>query len=290
LSPPRPRTDRLLAVASGAAAIAAGALVLLIAVWLAAEAAAAVREVGLRRLLGAEGWAPTRGRLGMGPMVAASVAAAVGALLLALPLATLLAVFRLALAPRWLAGAMRLIVELLAATPSVVVGLIGLTTLVPALLRLAPPGASLLAGIVVLALMILPTLALLIEAALAATPPDDVAAAAALALPRSAVLLDVALPQARAAIGAAALVALGRALGETMAVLMVCGNVVRWPDGLLVPVRTLTANIALEMPYAVGLHRSSLFATGLLLLGAALLLLVAGRRLARGGAATGAHA
>jgi phosphate transport system permease protein len=290
LSPPRPRTDRLLAVASGAAAIAAGALVLLIAVWLAAEASAAVREVGLRRLLGAEGWAPTRGRLGMGPMVAASVAAAVGALLLALPLATLLAVFRLALAPRWLAGAMRLIVELLAATPSVVVGLIGLTTLVPALLRLAPPGASLLAGIVVLALMILPTLALLIEAALAATPPDDVAAAAALALPRSAVLLDVALPQARAAIGAAALVALGRALGETMAVLMVCGNVVRWPDGLLVPVRTLTANIALEMPYAVGLHRSSLFATGLLLLGAALLLLVAGRRLARGGAATGAHA
>lgn len=272
------RLDRALQLASAAAAAAALLLLLGLAAFLLRESAPALREVGLVRLVGDRGWHPTRGAFGMAPLVAASGAVALGALTLALPLALAVAFVRLAYAPPRLAALLRALLQLLAAVPSVVLGFFGLVTVVPLLLAIEPPGASLLAGMVVLALMVLPTLALLIEGALAGLPSGERAAAAALGLARTTVLLHLALPRARGAIGAALLVALGRALGETMAVVLVTGNVVQWPSALLAPVRTLTANLALELPYASGLHRSALFVAGLLLLGAtAALLLIASR-------------
>jgi len=155
--------------------------------------------------------------------------------------------------------------NLLAGIPSVVYGLWGLTELVPLIGRWQPPGASLLAAILVLTLMILPTVALTSFSALAAVPGDILAGAAALGITRKGQIISVALPAARNGISGGVLLAMARALGETMAVLMVAGNVVQNPTGLFEPVRSLTANIALEMAYATDHHRAGLFASGLFL-------------------------
>ena len=167
---------------------------------------------------------------------------------------------------------------MLAGIPSVVYGLWGLTVLAPLIARWQPPGVSVLAGALVLALMVLPTVALTASSALAAVPASLLQGAAALGLSRRAVVLGVALPAARGGIVGGVLLAAARALGETMALLMVAGNVVQMPSGLFEPVRVLTANIALEMAYASGDHRAALFASGVLLTALVLALaLTAGR-------------
>jgi len=140
-----------------------------------------------------------------------------------------------------------------------------LTQLVPWLAQWQPPGASLLAAVLVLTLMILPTIALTSAAALAALPNTLIQGAMALGLRNKTQILQVIIPAARQGIIGGTLLATARALGETMVVLMVAGNVVQHPTGLFEPVRVLTANIALEMAYAVADHRASLFASGLLL-------------------------
>lgn len=155
---------------------------------------------------------------------------------------------------------------LLAGIPSVVYGLWGLTVLVPLVSQWEPPGASLISAMLILALMILPTVALTSEAALAAVSHANLQGASALGLSRKGIVLGVALPSARKGIQTGVILATMRALGETMAVLMVAGNVVQTPTSLFDPVRMLTANIALEMPYAMGEHRAALFASGLLLM------------------------
>ena len=140
--------------------------------------------------------------------------------------------------------------------------------------RLHPPGVSLLAAILVLALMVLPTVALIADAAFAAIPSAYLRGAAALGLSRWGIIAGVALPAARTGLISGLLLAAGRALGETMAVLMVAGNAVQQPHGLFDSVRTLTANIALEMAYAMGDHRAALFVSGLALMLLVLLLVV----------------
>ncbi|MGR9108666.1 MAG: PstC family ABC transporter permease, partial [Gammaproteobacteria bacterium] len=162
-----------------------------------------------------------------------------------------------------------------------VYGLWGLTTVASWIGRLSPPGTSLLAGIFILALMILPTIALTSEAALAAVPGDYLRGAAALGLSRWATIRRVALPAAGSAIASGVLLAAARAMGETMAVLMVCGNVAQYPRSLFDSVRTLTANIALEMAYAMDYHRAALFVSGLLLM-LLVLLMVGAAELLRG--------
>ena len=157
-------------------------------------------------------------------------------------------------------------VQLLAGIPSVVYGFWGLVTLVPLVRELAPPGPSLFAGVLVLALMIVPTITLLSLAALERVPENLFQGAAALRLSRWATLRAVVLPSARAGLSTAVLLGTLRAVGETMAVLMVCGNVARTPTSVFDPVRTLTANIALELGYATSEHRSVLFVSGLALM------------------------
>ncbi|WP_291768614.1 phosphate ABC transporter permease subunit PstC [Limnobacter sp.] len=212
-----------------------------------------------------EPWYPLEGKRGLLPMVAASVLCALGAIAIALPLGIASALFAqyygysaLVTPYRWLLG-------LLAGIPSVVFGFWGLTVLVPLIAQYQPPGASLLAGVLILSLMILPTVALTAEAAFKAVPQSYLDGGHALGMKQSAIAFKILMPAARQGLIAGAVLAITRALGETMAVLMVTGNVVAMPASLFDPVRTLTSNIALEMAYAMNDHRASLFFSGFVL-------------------------
>jgi phosphate transport system permease protein len=260
------RADITLARVTGSIALAVAVLLGLVILLLIKESWSVLAGDGWVRFLESEGWFPLSGQFNLLPMLWATLAASTGALLIALPLGVLSAVFSRFYAPAGLVMSMRRVMVLLAGIPSVVYGLWGLTVLVPLIAQWEPPGASLLSAILILALMVLPTIALTSEAALAAVSPASLQGAAALGLSRKAIVLGVALPEARAGIVTGALLAAMRALGETMAVLMVAGNVVQTPGSLFDSVRVLTANIALEMPYATGDHRAALFASGLMLM------------------------
>ena len=223
-------------------------------------------RAGPAAFLGGGGWHPTLGRYGLAPMIFGTLATSAGAVLLAAPAGVLSAVFVRFYAPASVAVFYRRMIELSAGIPSVVYGLWGLATLVPLIARAHPPGASLLAGALILALMILPTVALTADAALANVPAEHLRGAAALGFSRWGTIRGVALPAARTGIITGLLLSVGRALGETMAMVLVCGNVVRVPSSVFDPVRTLTANIALEMAYATGDHRAALYVSGLALL------------------------
>ena len=257
--------DRLVGGALGA--LAAGSVLLfgLVLAFLLHEAAPVLLSGDALRFVASTGWFPLEQRFGVLPMVWATLVAMLGAMLLAAPLGLGAAIYERFYASPHVARVFRSLVALLAGIPSVVFGLWGLTVLVPLIAGWQPPGASLLAAILVLALMILPTVALTSASALAAVPQDWLRGAAALGLARKGLILGVALPAAGPGVVGGMLLATARALGETMAVLMVAGNVVQTPGSLFDPVRVLTANIALEMAYAMGDHRAALFASGLLL-------------------------
>jgi phosphate transport system permease protein len=252
----------LLRIASG---VAAG-LVLLILFFLLAESSPLLREVQAMGFITDASWQPSEGAYNLAPMLSGTLFAAGGALILATPLGIASALFIAYYAPPPAAGIYRRLVELLAGIPSVVYGFWALTTLVPLINELHPPGVSLLAGMLVLTLMILPTVALTAHAALLAVPDEYLRGAAALGMSRWSIIRGVVLPAARMGVTAGIILAAGRAIGETMAVLMVTGNVVQHASTVYDPIRTLAANIALEMPYALGDHRAALFVSGLALM------------------------
>jgi len=252
----------LLRIASG---IAAG-MVLLILFFLLAESLPLLREIPAVRFVTDSSWQPTEGAYNLAPMLSGTLYAAGGALFLATPLGIASALFVAYYALPSAARIYRRLIELLAGIPSVVYGFWALTTLVPLINELHPPGASLLAGILVLTLMILPTVALTAHAALLAVPDEYLRGAAALGMSRWSIIRGVVLPAARMGVTAGIILAAGRAIGETMAVLMVTGNVVQRASTVYDPIRTLAANIALEMPYALGDHRAALFVSGLMLM------------------------
>lgn len=258
-------TDRWLAPMLGLLAAGAALILLLVLSFLLREAWPVLNGAGWLRFFADQGWHPLENRFGLTPMLWATLAAAFGAVLLAAPVGLAGAIFTHFFAPPQLAKLYRIMLALLAGIPSVVYGLWGLTVLVPLLARWQAPGTSLLAAMLILALMIVPTVALTSSSALNAVPRSLLHGAAALGLTRKGIVLGVAVPAARVGILGGILLASARALGETMAVLMVAGNVVQNPTGLFEPVRVLTANIALEMAYATGTHRAGLFASGLLL-------------------------
>lgn len=281
ISFPSTFADTLVLWSLRAAACVSACLVLLIFFFLAAEAWPLLRNTAFVRFVADRSWHPSEGFYNLAPMLSSTLYAAVGALLLAIPLGIASALYIAYYASPGGAGVYRRLVELLAGIPSVVYGFWGLTTLVPLINQLHPPGASLLAGILVLALMILPTITLTAHAALMGVPGEYLRGAVALGMSRWGMIGGVALPSARTGIVAGIILAAGRAIGETMAVLMVTGNVVQHPGSLFDPVRTLAANIALELPYAVGDHRSALFVSGLTLMLLVMLLWSMATRLGR---------
>ena len=265
----------------GTAAIA-GIIVMLIVVFLIMEALPILRHVGLLPFFTDPSWHPAEGFYNLTPMLWGTLFAMTGSVLIATPLGILSAVFCHYYAPPTLARTYRRLIELLAGIPSVVYGFWGLVVLVPLIGEIHPPGPSLLAGILILTIMVLPTIALMADAGLANVPQQYLRGAAALGLPRWATIRGVVFPAAKSGLFTGVILETGRAIGETMAILMVCGNVVQTPSSLFDPIRTLTANIALEMAYALGDHRAALFVSGLVLMGMIVALAIAAEWISRG--------
>lgn len=259
-------TDKLLTGILRTGALMATLVMLLILIFLIHESWPALSTIPITRFLTDTSWHPLEGAYNLMPMLSGTLLAGTGALLLAVPLGLASAIFIVFYASSYPAAIYQRLIELLSGIPSVVFGFWGLTTLVPLINQWHPPGASLLAGIGVLTLMILPTVTLTAYTALAAVPDELLRNAVALGLSRWGMVKGVALPAAKTGIAAGIILAAARALGETMAVLMVAGNVVQYPETLFDPVRTLAANIALETAYAMGDHRAVLFVSGLLLM------------------------
>lgn len=273
--------DRIMKTSLFAIGGIAALVILLVAIFVLGETLPLFQTVAPHRFLTDSEWSPTAGRFGMLPMIAGTIAVAFGAAAIAVPLGVISGLFVVVYAPAPVARVYRTILELLAAVPSVVFGLWGLVVIVPLINRIEPPGASLLAGIVVLALMVLPTMSLAAADAIAAVPRSYVHGALALAISRWSIVRSIVIPQARSGLLSGMILTAGRALGETMAVMMVVGNVIKMPASVFDPVRTLTANIALEMAYAMGTHRSALFVSGLLLLAVVAVLVFSAEAIAR---------
>ncbi len=275
------RNDSLLAwLLIGLTGVSA-VIVVFIFGFVANESLPLLRAISPVRLLTDNVWHPLEGAYGLLPMLVGTFLLAAGALLLAVPLGIVSGIFCNFYAPRSVARAYRTLIELLAGIPSVVYGLWGLVVLVPLISRLQSPGTSLLAGILVLALMILPTMAMVADTSLAQAAAPYLQGAAALGLSRWTTVRSIVLPAARRGLLTGAMLQTGRAVGETMAVLMVCGNVVQLPSSLFDPIRPLTANIALEMAYAMGHHRAVLFTSGLALFFMVLVSLIAAELIGR---------
>ncbi len=276
------RSDTVLIWVLRGCAVLAGAIVLLISVFLVLESLPVLKSVGFMRFFTDTSWHPSEGLYNLTPMLWGTLFAMAGSVIIATPLGILSAVFCHYYAPPFVAGFYRRLIELLAGIPSVVYGFWGLVVLVPLIGQLEPPGPSLLAGIVILTIMILPTIALMADASLGNIPEEYLRGAAALGLSRWTTVKGVVFPTAKSGLFTGVILETGRAIGETMAILMVCGNVVQTPKSLFEPIRTLTANIALEMAYAVGDHRSALFVSGLILTTIIIALIIAAEWISRG--------
>lgn len=246
--------------------VVSGTIIVLMSGFLLWEALPLLQEIGILRFFTDESWHPTSNNYNLVPMILGTLLTSLGAILLATPAGILSAIFSHYYAPPFLAILYRRLVELLAGIPSVVYGFWGLVVLVPLINQLHPPGSSLLAGILILSLMILPTVTLVASSSFSSVPASYFQSARALGLGQWGIIWGVVLPASKSGVIAGIILATGRALGETMAVLMVAGNVVQVPNSLFAPVRTLTGNIALEMGYATANHRSALFVSGLMLM------------------------
>ncbi len=225
-----------------------------------------IAKIGLVDFLLNLNWLPTRGSFGIGAMFIGTLAVTFTALLWAVPLGLLTAVFMAEIAPRKVGQVMAELVSLLAGIPSVVYGFFGLIVIVPYIREyLGGNGLSVLAGAIILGIMILPTIINISRDSILAVPEEYKINSLALGASHHQTIGRVVLPAARSGIITAIVLGLGRAVGETMAVVMVTGNSAIIPDGILSPVRTMTSNIVLEMGYATGEHQSALFATGVVL-------------------------
>ena len=227
-----------------------------------------IAQVGLWTFLTGTSWKPTATppEFGLLPMIVGSLWLTFGSLVVGVPLGLAVAIFMVELAPPQLALIMRPAIQLLAGIPSVIYGFIGLTILAP-LVRstLGGPGLSVLTGAIILGIMILPSVIAISEDAMRAVPRPLRDGALALGETHWQVITGIILPTARSGIVAGVILGMGRALGETMAVIMMIGNALDIPLSPLEPATTLTSNIGLELAYASGAHRSALFATGVVL-------------------------
>ena len=242
--------------------------VLLITVYLVVAGLPAIHEIGLIRFLFGKTWASTAAEPSYGilPFILTSVYGTAGAVLLGVPIGFLTAVYLAKLAPPRLKAWMESTVSLLAGIPSVVYGLVGMLVLVPAIRKgfHVPDGASLLAAIIVLSVMILPSIIKVAITALEAVPKEYEDASLALGATPVETYFRVSVPAAKSGIAAAVVLGVGRALGEAMAVMMVSGNAANMPS-LFQSVRFLTTAVASEMSYSGGLQRQALFSIALVL-------------------------
>lgn len=241
--------------------------VAIITVYMIVSGAPAIAEIGLGNFLFGTQWEPKNDVYGILPLILSSIAGTFGAVVIGVPIGILTAIFLSETAPKWVAGIVRPAVQLLAGIPSVVYGFFGMLIIVPVIRNLFPGqtiGDSLLAVILILAIMVLPTIVSVSETSLRAVPVSYREAALALGTTPVKTIFKVTVPAAKSGILAGVILGVGRAIGETMAVIMVAGNVVQMPS-ILGTVRLMTTGIVIEMSYSSGLHRQALFAIGLVL-------------------------
>lgn len=249
-----------------AAACASIALVAMICVFLFGSGLPTIAQLGVGDFLLGTKWRPNNDIYGILPMILGSVYVTLGAVVTGVPIGILTAVFMARFCPVAAYKALKPAVELLAGIPSVIYGFFGLVVLVPFIRKtFGGTGSSMLTASLLLGMMILPTLISVAEAALRAVPDSYYEGALALGAGHVRSVFFTVVPAAKSGIMAAVILGIGRAIGETMAVIMVAGNQARMPQGLLEGVRTMTTNIVIEMGYAADLHRDALIATAVVL-------------------------
>lgn len=259
------------------AACASVLAVALICVFLFVNGIPAMKEIGLLDFLGGEKWKPANDVYGILPMIVGSLYVTAGAIIIGVPIGIFTSVFMAKYCPKKIYPVLKSATELLAGIPSVVYGFFGIVVLVPlvrnfsrwlkaiGLIEQASKGSSILTASILLGIMILPTIIGVTESAIRAVPSAYYEGSLALGATHERSIFSVVLPAAKSGVVAGIVLGIGRAIGETMAVIMVAGNQTRLPDSIMDGVRTLTANIVLEMGYAEGLHREALIATAVVL-------------------------
>ena len=253
------------------AACASVLAVALICIFLFANGIPAMKEIGFGKFLTGQMWRPKNQIFGIFPMIIGSLYVTAGAILFGVPVGILTSVFMAHYCPKKIYRPLKAATELLAGIPSVVYGFFGLVVLVPWIremgrgLGFGGNGSSILTASLLLGMMILPTIIGVTESAIRAVPAQYYEGAVALGATHERAIFRVILPAAKSGVVAGIVLGIGRAIGETMAVIMVAGNQARMPMELAKGVRTLTANIVLEMGYATDLHREALIATGVVL-------------------------
>ncbi|MCD8148254.1 MAG: phosphate ABC transporter permease subunit PstC [Clostridiales bacterium] len=226
----------------------------------------AMKEIGLFKFLGGTTWKPGNDKYGIFPMIVGSLYITGGAIALGVPVGIFAAVFLARYCPKRIYRIIKPATDLLAGIPSVVYGFFGLMVIVPIVRNLfGGNGMSILTASFLLGIMILPTIINVTETSIRAVDPAYYEGALALGATNEASIFRCVIPAAKSGILAGVVLGIGRAIGETMAVVMVAGNQARMPGGILQGVRTLTTNVVLEMGYSTGLHREALIATGVVL-------------------------
>lgn len=247
-------------------ALASILAVAMICIFLFANGVPAIGKIGIFQFLAGEKWKPGNDIYGILPMILGSIYVTAGAILVGVPIGILTAVFMSRFCPKSLYKIIKPAIDLLSGIPSVVYGFFGLVVIVPIMSELfGGGGKSIATASVLLGIMILPTIIGVSESAINAVPDSYYEGALALGASHERSVFFSTLPAAKSGILAGVILGIGRAIGETMAVIMVAGNQARMPKGIMQGVRTLTANIVLEMGYATDLHREALIATAVVL-------------------------
>ena len=253
-------------------ALASILAVALICVFLFANGLPAMKEIGFLNFLTGTTWRPGNDIYGILPMIVGSIYITAGAIVIGVPIGLLTAIFMAFYCPKRIYGILKPCTELLAGIPSIVYGFFGMVVIAPVVLDVAKAcganissGATILSASILLGIMILPTIIGVSEAALRAVPNSYYEGAVAMGATHERAVFSVMLPAAKSGVLAGIVLGIGRAIGETMAVIMVAGNQPRLTASLLEGIRTMTANIVIEMGYATGLHREALIATGVVL-------------------------
>ena len=240
--------------------------VALIAAFIFAEGWTIIYKTGVINFLFGKVWAPTQGVYGIFPMILGSIYVTMGALFIGVPVGIGCAVYLSEIASLKISRVIKPGIELLAGIPSVIYGLYGMTVIVPFIRKVFNnQGFSILAGSIILAIMILPTVINISIDSIEAVPKEYKEGSLALGSSHWQAIIKVILPSAKSGIISSVILGMGRALGETMAVIMITGNSTLIPKGILSTARTLTGNIGIEMGYASGEHQKALFATGIVL-------------------------
>lgn len=258
--------ERIMKIVFLIAACTSVIAVALICIFLFANGIPAMAKIGFGEFLLGQKWKPTNDLYGILPMIMGSIYVTAGAILIGVPIALFTSIFMSRYCPKRIYPFLHGAINLLAGVPSVVYGFFGLVLIVPLIQSITGrDGSTMLTASILLGIMILPTVIGVTESALNSVPASYYEGALALGATHERSIFFTVVPAAKSGIVAGIVLGIGRAVGETMAVIMVAGNQARMPVGLLRGVRTLTSNIVLEMGYAAELHREALIATGVVL-------------------------